>query len=349
MCEHQDFNRINSLAPHKAGVITRRDFIRSTVAAGVVLSASFPMEAADTSSTIPQRALGRTGLKISCIGLGGYHIGSIPEESQSVRLIRSAIDQGITFMDNCWDYHNGKSEEWMGKALRDGYRDKVVLMSKIDGQTKEAAARQIDESLKRLQTDHVDLMQFHEVIRQDDPEKILGPGGAMEAMLAAKRAGKVRFIGFTGHKDPKFHLKMLEMSKARGSRIDAVQMPLNLMDTHHKSFEKEVLPVLIREQIGVLAMKTIGSGHLLRSGAVTARECLRYALSLPVSTVITGIEKQEILEQAISVAQEFKPFTSEEMAALRQKTAPLASEGKFEPFKHTTDFDGTVKNPQWLG
>lgn len=349
MCENQDFTRTKSVVFSDAGVITRRDFIKSTVAAGIVLSVPFPAVAADTPSTIPQRPLGRTGLKISCIGLGGYHIGSIPEESQSVRLIRSAIDEGITFMDNCWDYHDGKSEEWMGKALRDGYRDRVVLMSKIDGHTKEAAARQIDESLKRLQTDHVDLMQFHEVIRPDDPQKILGPGGAMEAMLEAKQAGKVRFIGFTGHKDPKFHLKMLEMSKARGVRLDAVQMPLNLMDTHHKSFEKQVLPVLVREQIGVLAMKTIGSGHLLRSRAVTARDCLRYALSLPVSTVITGIEKQEILDQAISVAQEFKPFTPEEVAALRQKTATLAAEGKFEPFKHTTDFDGTAKNPQWLG
>ena len=329
--------------------MSRRDFIKSAVAAGVVLSVPFPVDAVESPGTVPQRALGRTGLKISCIGLGGYHIGSIAEESQSVRLIRSAIDGGITFMDNCWDYHDGKSEEWMGKALRDGYRDKVIPMSKIDGHTREAAARQIDESLKRLQTDHVDLMQFHEVIRPDDPDKILGPGGAMEAMLAAQKAGKVRFIGFTGHKDPKHHLKMLEMSKAKGFRIDAVQMPLNLMDTHHKSFEKEVLPVLVREQIGVLAMKTIGSGHLLRSGAVTARECLRYALSLPVSTAITGIEKPEILDQALSVAREFKPLSAEEMAALRQKTATLAAEGKFEPFKHTTDFDGTAKNPQWLG
>jgi uncharacterized protein len=329
--------------------LNRRDFIKASVVAGMAWSAVPALGAAKGTQEIPQRPLGKTGLKVSILGLGGYHIGSVPEQTEAIRLMRHAIDQGITFMDNCWDYHSGKSEEWMGKALQDGYRKKAGLMTKIDGQTKKSAANQIDESLQRLQTDHVDLMQFHEVIRTGDPDRIFGPEGAIEAMLAARKAGKIRFIGFTGHKDPKMHLRMIEVGRKNGIRFDAVQMPLNLMDTHYRSFEQDVLPVLIKDGIAVLAMKPMGAGHLLRSGAVTARQCLEYALSLPVATVITGIDSAQVLQQALDVGRGFQSPAAPVLDSLRSRTAPHAREGKFEPFKNTTQFDGTVQNPHWLG
>jgi len=252
-------------------------------------------------------------------------------------------------MDNCWDYHAGESEVRMGKALKDGYRKRVFLMSKIDGQTKAAATRQIDESLKRLQTDVVDLMQFHEVIRMDDPEKIFAPGGSLEAMKEAKKAGKVRFIGFTGHKDPSIHLHMLSVAAKNGFRFDAVQMPLNVMDAHFRSFEKQVLPVLVKDEIGVLGMKSFGFGAILNSGTVSAIECLHYAMNLPTSVVITGIDSPKILDQAIEAAATFKAMTSEQVAALLSRTSEAAGSGQYERFKTSTQFDGTSQNPQWLG
>ena len=330
--------------------MNRREFVKFTVASTMALAGPIVWGAEQRrEGEMIYRPMGRTGERISAIGLGGYHIGSVREEEESIRLMRRAIDRGITFMDNCWDYHDGKSEVWMGKALRDGYREKVFLMSKIDGQTKAAAARQIDESLKRLQTDRVDLMQFHEMIRPEDPERVFGKGGAMEAMLEAKEAGKVRYIGFTGHKDPKIHLMMLEEGKKHGFKFDAVQMPLNVMDAHYRSFEREVLPRLVEEGIGVLGMKPLGSGHILRSGKASAPECLRYALTLPTSTVITGMESMERLEQALAVAREFEPYEKQEIEALLAKTEKEAETGKFELFKNTNQFDGTVQNPQWLG
>ena len=283
------------------------------------------------------------------IGLGGYHTGLQPDEEDSITLIRTAVDRGINFMDNCWDYNAGESEVRMGKALRDGYRDKVFLMSKIDGRTKEAAAKQIDDSLKRLQTDRVDLMQFHEIIRMEDPGIIFAPGAAMEAMLAAKKAGKVRYIGFTGHKDPAMHLKMLQVADENKFHFDAVQMPLSVMDAHFHSFEKQVLPVLVKNGIGVLAMKTLGFGAILRSNTVMATECLQYAMNLPTSVVITGMERMEILEQALEAARTFKPMTPEQVTALLARTADAAADGKYETFKTTTGFDGTTQHPQWLG
>ncbi|HYK90568.1 MAG TPA: aldo/keto reductase [Acidobacteriota bacterium] len=295
------------------------------------------------------RTLGRTGESISAIGLGGHHIGRQKDEQESIRIIRSAIDGGISFMDNCWDYHNGGSEIRMGKALQDGYRQKVFLMTKIDGRTKESAARQIDQSLERLHTDHVDLMQFHEVIRLEDPDRIFASGGGMEGMLEAKKAGKVRYIGFTGHKDPLVHLRMLEIASAQGFHFDAVQMPLNVMDAHFRSFAHQVVPALTREGIGVLGMKSMGDSNILKSGVVTPAECIRYALSLPTSTVITGIDSLEILEQALSLARSFKPLSKEEMAALLSRTQEAAVTGKYEPFKTSSRFDGTAHNPQWLG
>jgi predicted aldo/keto reductase-like oxidoreductase len=333
---------------HSGNEITRREFVKLTVASSITVGVGANVWAADEmKGEIPYRALGRTGEKISAVGLGGYHIG-IPVEKEGIGIIRSAIDRGINFMDNCWDYHDGESERRMGKALRDGYRGKVFLMSKIDSQTKTNAAKQIDESLQRLQTDHVDLMQFHEVIREGDPEKIFGPGGSAEAMLEAKKAGKVRFIGFTGHKDPEIHLKMLRVAGEHGFRFDAVQMPLNVMDAHYRSFAKKVVPELVKNEIGVLGMKPMGSGAIVRTKAVTGIECLHYAMNLPTSTVITGCDNMKILDQAIEAARTFKPMSAEQVAALLAKTTELAAKGEYERFKTSTQFDGTAQNPQWL-
>ena len=295
------------------------------------------------------RPLGRTGEKISALGLGGFHIGIPPEEAEGVRLIRSAIDRGVTFLDNCWDYNGGDSEVRMGKALQDGYRQKVFLMTKIDGRTKAAATRQIDESLRRLQTDVVDLMQIHEVIRLEDPDRCFGRNGTIEALLEAKRAGKIRYIGFTGHKDPLVHLRMLEVAAQNGFRFDAVQMPLNPLDAHFRSFEKQVLPALVREGIGVLAMKTLASGAILQTRTVTAIECLHYALNLPTSTVITGMESMERLDQGLEAVRTFAPFTEAQVQALLARTAEVARTGRYERFKTGAVFDGTARNPQWMG
>jgi predicted aldo/keto reductase-like oxidoreductase len=344
----------------------RRDFLKAALAAAAPLAASEaldrlasaaepppntpPAGSSETShGDMPYRPLGRTGERVSLLGLGGYHIGGQADEQESTRIIRTAIDRGINFMDNCWDYHGGGSEVRMGRALRDGYRQKVFLMTKIDGRTKASAARQIDESLRRLQTDHLDLLQFHEIIRLEDPDRVFAPGGALEAAVAAQKAGKVRFIGFTGHKDPLVHLRMLEIAARHNFRFDAVQMPLNVMDAHFRSFSRQVLPLLVKQQIGVLGMKPMGGGVILQSKAVTPVECLHYAMSLPTSTVITGIDSLEILKQDLDAARNFKPLTSDETAALLRRTAAAASEGQYELFKTTNGFDGTAKNPQWLG
>src|ERR1051326_4399538 len=270
----------------------------------------------DTRNGIPYRRLGRTGEMVSLIGVGGYHLGRQADEQETIRIVRTALDNGVNFLDNCWDYNGGASELRKGKALRDGYRDKVFLMTKIDGRTKDSAARQIDESLRRLQTDHVDLMQFHEIIRMEDPDRIFGSGGAMEAMLEAKKAGKVRYIGFTGHKDPLIHLRMLEIAGEHKFHFDAVQMPLNVMDAHFRSFQKQVLPVLVKEEIGVLGMKPLASGLILKSKTAKPIECLHYAMKIPTSTVITGMNKMEILNQALEAARTFKPMNEQEIASL---------------------------------
>ena len=295
------------------------------------------------------RTLGSTGEKVSAIGLGGFHLSKPKTDEEAIKLIRTAIDRGMTFMDNCWDYAEGLSEIRMGKLLKNGYRQKVFLMSKIDGRDKKSAAKQIDESLLRLQTDRIDLMQFHEIIRLEDPDKIFAEGSAFEAMQDAKKAGKIRYIGFTGHKDPFVHLRMLEIASTHNFKFDAVQLPLNVMNAHFRSFEKQVLPKLVADKIGVLGMKSMGDAFILDSKTVTPTECLNYALSLPTSTVITGIEKMEILEQAFTVAKNFKPMTNAEMTALLAKTKSVAMTGKFERFKTDNRFDGTAKNPKWLG
>ncbi|QSQ22419.1 aldo/keto reductase [Pyxidicoccus parkwayensis] len=330
--------------------MNRREFLDATLALMVAPSlASAATPSSAKTQTVPRRKLGRTGQEVSCIGLGGFHIGKQKDEAESLRLIRGALDGGITFLDNCWDYNDGQSEVRMGKALRDGYRAKAFLMTKIDGRDKQTAAKQIDESLKRLQTDHVDLLQLHEVIREDDPDRAFAKGGAMEALVEAQKAGKARFLGFTGHKSPAIHLKMLETAKQHGFRFDTVQMPLNVMDAHYDSFEKQVLPVLVREGIGVLGMKPMGDPFILDSKTVSAPECLRYSLSLPVSVVITGIDSQERLEQALSVARGFKPLSESQVKGLLAKTEKAAKDGAFEKYKTSHHFDGTVQNPQWLG
>lgn len=296
------------------------------------------------------RTLGRTGEKVSAIGMGGFHIahpGST--EEQSVKLVRSAIDRGITFMDNSWDYNGGRSEVLMGRALQDGYRNKVFLMTKINGRTKAAAASQIDESLRRLQVDSVDLMQFHEVIRLEDPDRIFAEGGGMEAMLEAKKAGKLRYIGFTGHKDPLVHLRMLEIARKHQFRFDAVQMPLNVMDAHFRSFAHDVVPGLVSEGIGVLGMKCFGDSFILKSNSVKPIECLHYCLNLPVAVQITGIDRQEILDQALEAARTYHAYSSDELASLLDRTRPSAQDGKYELYKTTSHFDGTGHDPRSLG
>jgi len=295
------------------------------------------------------RQLGRTGERVSAIGLGGYHLGAAADQNTATRMVRTAVDRGINFLDNCWDYHDGKSEVWMGSALRDGYRQKVFLMTKFDGRTKAATAKQVDESLKRLQTDHVDLMQFHENIRMEDPDRFFAEGGALEALQEAKKAGKIRFIGFTGHKDPAVHLRMLEVAHQHDFHFDAAQMPLNLLDAHFRSFAHQVVPRLVEQGIGVLGMKPMASGTIPQNKFATAVECLNYALSLPTSVVITGCESPERLDQAIGVARTFKPMTKAQLSSLLAKTREAAMSGKFELFKTSVRFDGTASHPQWMG
>lgn len=300
-------------------------------------------------TTIPYRELGRTGERVSIIGIGGWHLSLALTEDESIRIIRTAIDAGVNFMDNSWDYADGLCETRMGKALRDGYRNRVFLMTKTDGLDGKTAAKQLDESLLRLAVGYVDLLQFHEIIRPSDPERIFAEGGAFEAIMAAKKAGKVRFIGFTGHKHPDIHLKMLQTAFDRGFTFDTVQMPLNVMDAHYESFENRVLPVALEHGIGVIGMKPMGDKFVLKSGVVTPYECLRYALSLPVSTVVTGCDSMVVLRQALDVARRFQPLTGEEREGFLKKTAESARSGRYEPYKTTQDFDGTVQHPEWLG
>lgn len=296
------------------------------------------------------RTLGSTGEKVSAIGVGGWHLSlKHVDRELSLRIVRTAIDRGINFMDNCWDYNEGESERRMGKALEDGYRERVFLMTKIDGRTKQEATKQLDESLRRLKVDCIDLVQHHEVLRFEDPDRIFAEEGANAALVEARAAGKLRYIGFTGHKDPAIHLHTLEVAAENGFTFDAVQMPLNVMDAHYRSFEKRVLPELVKQNIGVLGMKCMANGILLKSQTVTPIECLHYALNLPTSVVITGLDTMEILEQAFEAVRTFEPFSKEEIEVLLSKTAEAAATGRYEPFKNTSIFDGTAQNPEWLG
>jgi len=328
--------------------LTRREFLGTAVGTTVVSGLLPRVWAAETRNGIPYRTLGNTGENVSCIGLGGYHLGQQSDEQESIRIIRTGLDEGINFLDNCWDYNDGKSEVRMGKALRDGYRKKAFLMTKIDARTKKGATQQIDESLRRLQTEVIDLLQFHEVIRETDPDLIFAPNGGMEAVVEAKQKGKVRYIGFTGHKSPDIHLKMLNTAFAHNFTLNSVQMPLNLMDAHYNSFEKKVLPVLVKHNIGVLGMKPMGDGLILKSKTAEPVECLQYALTLPTSVVITGCDSIPILKQALTVARSFRPLNQEQIAALLAKTSKVAQKGEWELYKTSHNFDGTYQNPQWL-
>ena len=333
--------------------VGRREFLKFA-SAGVItgtLQASFPAvnSSAELKNGIPYRELGHTGEKVSLVGIGGYHLGKQVDPNESISIIRKALDEGINFLDNCWDYNGGESEIRMGKALRDGYREKAFLMTKIDGRNKATASSQLEESLRRLQTDRIDLLQFHEVIRDTDPDRIFAAGGALEAVLAAKKAGKVRFLGFTGHKSPDIHLKMLATAAQHHFSFDTVQLPLNVMDAHFDSFEKKVVPVLVKNGIGILGMKPMGDHFILDTKTATPAECLHYAMNLPTSVVITGCDSPRILDQALQAARSFKPMTESEVSALLAKTAEAAQAGKYELYKTSHHFDGTVANPQWLG
>jgi len=330
---------------------TRREFLELAAATVVTATWGTNVWGAEAKGGIPYRTLGRTGEKVSLVGIGGYHLGkSSLDARESARIVHKAIDEGINFFDNCWDYNGGNSEVRLGRALHDGgYRKKAFLMTKIDGRDKMSATNQINESLKRLQTDHIDLLQFHEVIRDSDPDRIFSAGGALEAVVQAQKAGKVRYIGFTGHKSPDVHLKMLSTASAHGFAFDAVQMPLNVMDHHFNSFEAKVLPLLRQQNIGVLGMKPMGDTLILKSKTVTPVECLHYAMNLPTSVVITGCDSMVILQQALDAARSFKPMDEKDVAGLLAKTAKAGQSGEFELYKTSHHFDGTYQNPQWLG
>jgi uncharacterized protein len=338
-------------------VMDRRNFLKAATvaAAGSVTPATAQKTSPPMATRRPEsadmiyRELGRTGERVSAIGIGGYHIGKQQDPGESIRLLQSAIDRGITFMDNCWDYNGGISEVRMGQALREGYRQKVFLMTKIDGRDRNTAARQIEQSLGRLQTDVIDLLQFHEVIRLDDPDVIFAPGGAIDAVQEAKRAGKIRYIGFTGHKDPSVHLRMFETADVHSFHFDTVQMPINVMDAHFRSFLNGVVPVAQQHGTAILAMKTFGDPYILQSKTVTPIEALHFGLNSPASVVITGIDSAAILDQAFQAVQTFRPMDSQQVAALLAKTKEAAMTGKFELFKTSSHYDGTIKNPSWLG
>lgn len=331
--------------------MNRRNFIKASVSS-VFLSPFVRRLYAVAAATgqMSYRTLGRTGQKVSVIGVGGAHIGNPGvTDQEATRIIRTAIDQGVNFMDNSWDYHDGRSEERMGNALRDGYREKVFLMTKIDGRTAQSAMQQLDQSLKRLQVDHLDLLQFHEVIRMSDPERIFAPNGALEAVQKAQKAGKLRFIGFTGHKSPEIHKHMIEVADAHHFTFDTVQMPLNVMDAHYDSFQKIVLPMARQRNMGVIGMKPLGSGVLLKSNAITPVEGLRYAMSIPPDVTVTGIDSMHILDQDLTLAKDFQPLSQSEKLALLEKTTQAARNGKYELYKTTHHFDGTYQHPSYLG
>jgi predicted aldo/keto reductase-like oxidoreductase len=329
--------------------ISRRGFLGFAAASIVLAHTERQSKRSESRNGIPYRTLGRSGEQVSLVGLGGYHLGKQTDPQESIHIIRTGLDEGINFLDNCWDYNGGESEIRMGNALRDGYRQKAFLMSKIDGRTKVAATSQINESLRRLGTDRIDLLQFHEVIRDTDPDRIFAEAGGMEAVLEAQKAGKIRYIGFTGHKSPDIHLKMLTTASKHGFTFDAVQMPLNVMDAHFNSFENKVLPFLLKHDIGVLGMKPMGDHVILESKTATPVECLHYAMNLPTSVVITGCDSLPILQQALQAARSFQPLSASEVAALLTKTAKAAEAGQFELYKTSHQFDGTYANPQWLG
>lgn len=304
----------------------------------------------DRHPQMEYRLLGNTAEYVSAIGLGGWHLGlSHVDTATSIRLVHAAVDLGVTFMDNSWDYNNGVSESRMGRALMRGYRDRVFLMTKIDGRSRKEATRQLDASLRRLHTDHIDLVQHHEVIRFEDADRIFHDDGAHSALIDARAQGKIRYIGFTGHKDPGPLLRMFELARRAHFQFDTVQMPLNIFDVHYRSFQKLVLPEALKENMGVIAMKSIGDGVFLAVPGIRAIECLRYTLGLPVSVVVTGMDSMPMLEQAVEAVHTYSSMSQEEVQTLLGIAHSAGKNGEFEPYKTSSIFDGTASNPQWLG
>lgn len=323
---------------------TRRQFLRASAAglAGASLAScglAGKNETAERSTRngIPYRDFGRSGERVSLLGVGGHHIGR-GEESEGIRIIQEAIDNGVNFLDNAWEYHQGRSEERMGKALEGGRRDKAFLMTKHHGRDSGTAMKHLEDSLRRLRTDHIDLWMFHECVYDEDPDRIFAPGGGIEAAEAAKKQGKVRHVGFTGHKWPRIHLKML----AYEYPWDAVLMPLNILDGTFRSFERWVLPVLEKRGIAVLAMKTRAGGTIVRTETATVEDCWRYVTALPITTVVSGMESVELLRSNLKLARELEPMSDIEMAAVRERTKEVATSGELEGFKTTTRYDGPV-------
>ncbi len=315
---------------------------------------SLPTPPSTRRGDMPYRSLGSTGEEVSLVGMGGFHIGKPDTDAEGIRLIHTGIDRGINFMDNSWDYNNGNSEVRMGKALASGgYRKKVFLMTKIDGRNRSSFDSQLNQSLTRLQTDHVDLIQFHEILRMEDPDRIFAQDGAIGAAIAARQAGKVRFIGFTGHKDPLVHRRMLEVADTHGFHFDTVQMPINVMDAHFRSFTQTVVPLLVQRRIGILGMKTFGDHFILDKVLAdklsTPIEMIHYSMTMPVSVVVCGIDRMEILEQALTAARTFQPLTAGQISALLSRTQVAAANGSTELFKTTPHFDSTAQHPEWLG
>jgi aryl-alcohol dehydrogenase-like predicted oxidoreductase len=319
--------------------VTRRTFVEALMAG----TAGFAAQG-QSNAEIPKRPLGNTGLKVSVLGIGGYHLGSADSDSEATQIVNEALDAGIDFFDNAWEYHQGLSEERLGRALK-GKRDRAVVMTKVctHGRDKNVAMRQLEESLTRLQTDHLDVWQIHEVIYGNDPDLIFAPNGAAEALLQAKQQGKVRFVGFTGHKDPSIHLKMLSYNFP----FDTAQMPLNCLDATFRSFESHVLPEVNRRGMAALGMKSLGgSGELVREGAVVVAMGLRYAMSLPVAVTISGIDSLEVLHQNLEIARDFQPLSASAMQALRDACRFEASDGHLELFKTTKKYDGDLGRQQ---
>jgi uncharacterized protein len=320
---------------------TRRDFMQAAAVrlSSAALAQQVIAQTSSASATaLPTRVLGRTGQRVSILCLGGWHIGAIPDEQEAIRVMHGAIDQGVNFFDNAWDYHNGGSEERMGKALSmSGYRDKVLLMTKNCERDYAGSMRNLEDSLRRLRTDRIDLWQFHEFVYDNDPDWVFEKGG-VKAAMEARKAGKVRFIGFTGHKDPRIHLKML----GKPFDWDTAQMPINVMDAHYRSFQKEVVPVCLQKNVGVIGMKGLagGTGRLVEKAGLSAAECYRYALSLPVAAQVMGITSMEQLNQNIEMVRTFQPMSASEKSALLAKIKEEASDGRHELFKSTKQFDG---------
>jgi len=319
----------------------RRTFLQTSA---ISLYSMANAQDVNQTNAVPHKALGRTGVQVSAIGIGGYHLGSAKDQEEATRIVREAMEAGVNFFDNAWDYHQGMSEERMGVAMQ-GVRKNAILMTKVctHGRDKKVAMKMLEESLRRLKTDYLDVWQIHEVIYWNDPDMIFAPNGAAEALAQAKREGKVRFVGFTGHKDPGIHLNML----SHDFPFDTVQMPLNCLDASFRSFEQNVLPEANRRGMGVLGMKSMGgSGEIVKHGAAAVADALRYAMSLPVATTISGIDSIDVLHQNLEIARNFRPMSGTEMAAVRDRCRKFAADGRFELYKTTTKYDGDVGREQ---